>query len=123
MANVEAQVPARRTVGPRGWYRLFLAVAVALVLTLLVWAIAQPGSAVVAERPSPFHHVLDTPRWESVGFVRPVDLAKIGPFHLTKFMVLEVVAALLVAVIYIPLARRLHSGRPARGALQNPLAS
>jgi F-type H+-transporting ATPase subunit a len=36
--------------------------------------------------------------------------------QITKFMVLELIAAGLIAAIYIPLARRLSSGRPPRGA-------
>jgi F-type H+-transporting ATPase subunit a len=39
--------------------------------------------------------------------------------RLTKFMILEVIAAVLIALIYIPLARRLASGQPAKGAFQN----
>src|SRR5438876_172920 len=42
----------------------------------------------------------------------------LGPF-ITKFMVLELIAAGLIAGIYIPLARRLQSGLPPRGAWDN----
>jgi F-type H+-transporting ATPase subunit a len=47
--------------------------------------------------------------------VEPLDL------RLTKFMVLEVVAAVLVATLFIWLAGRLSSGRPPRGRLWNLL--
>jgi F-type H+-transporting ATPase subunit a len=40
-------------------------------------------------------------------------------FQITKFMVLEVIAALLIIVIYVPLARRLRTGEPARGPFAN----
>ena len=40
-------------------------------------------------------------------------------FLLTKFMVLEVVAALLVVAVFVPLARRIASGQPVRGVLRN----
>ena len=39
--------------------------------------------------------------------------------HLTKFMLLELVAALLMLVIFIPLARRIVHGGPPRGRLWN----
>jgi F-type H+-transporting ATPase subunit a len=48
-----------------------------------------------------------------------LHLPKIGGFQITKFMVLEVIAALLVCAIYIPLARRLQRGQPPRGAWDN----
>jgi F-type H+-transporting ATPase subunit a len=52
----------------------------------------------------------------------PIQLG--GPFEpldlrLTKFMILEVVAALLIAAIFIPLARRIATGGPPRGRLWN----
>jgi F-type H+-transporting ATPase subunit a len=40
-------------------------------------------------------------------------------FHITKFMVLEVVAAVLMIAIFVPLGRRIASGRPPRGRLWN----
>jgi F-type H+-transporting ATPase subunit a len=40
-------------------------------------------------------------------------------FHLTKFMLLEVVAAVLMLVIFIWLSRRIASGKPPRGRLWN----
>jgi F-type H+-transporting ATPase subunit a len=44
-----------------------------------------------------------------------------GPhrFQLTKYMVLEVIAAVIVAAIYIPLARRVRTGEPPKGYLWN----
>jgi F-type H+-transporting ATPase subunit a len=53
------------------------------------------------------------PRWSGVMFGRPVTL------RLTKFMILELLAAALIAATFIPVARRLRSGDPARGALLN----
>ena len=41
------------------------------------------------------------------------------PLHLTKFMVLELVAAALMIVIFIPLARRISKGGPPRGLFWN----
>jgi F-type H+-transporting ATPase subunit a len=42
-------------------------------------------------------------------------------FQITKFMVLEVVAALLMLVVFIPLARRIAGGEPVRGRFGNLL--
>jgi F-type H+-transporting ATPase subunit a len=68
----------------------------------------------------PFEHVLDTSEWHilpniHVGFHLPPPL--------TKFMVLEVVAAVLVAAVYIPLARRARHGGPPKGAFWNAFES
>ena len=40
-------------------------------------------------------------------------------FPITKFMVLEVAAALLMVAIFVPLARRIRDGRPPRGRFWN----
>ena len=47
--------------------------------------------------------------------IEPLD------FRITKFMVLEVVAALILAAIFIPLAQRAKSGAAPRGRLWNLL--
>lgn len=48
-----------------------------------------------------------------------IYLPKILGFQITKFMVLEVVAALGVALIFIPLAQRMNSGDRPRGKVWN----
>ena len=67
-----------------------------------------------AHEPSAFHHVQDTATWELFPslFGHPVEihLPKIFGFQVTKFMILELLAAVLVAVIYIPIARRARTG-------------
>jgi len=45
------------------------------------------------------------------------------PFGLSKFMVLELVAAVLILCIFIPLARRAESGDPPRGFFWNTFES
>ena len=45
--------------------------------------------------------------------IEPLD------FKITKFMVLEVVAAILLVAIFVPLARRVRTGVPPRGRLWN----
>ena len=63
--------------------------------------------------PDPLDHVLDDPQgnWEIFerlfgGF--HLELPKIFGFQITKFMVLELLAAILIAAIFIPLCRRAH---------------
>jgi F-type H+-transporting ATPase subunit a len=50
-----------------------------------------------------------------------VELPKVFGFQITKFMVLEVLAALLMVAIFVPLARKLRDGRPPKGRLWNLL--
>lgn len=74
-----------------------------------------------------FHHVRD-----AIGFDLPggaadshghglldVLLPNIGGFQLTKFMVLQVVAAVFVAIVFRGLAKRIQSGEPAKGRFWN----
>lgn len=74
-----------------------------------------------------FHHVRD-----AAGFDVPrglmdahghglldVHLPSIFGFQITKFMVLQVVAAVFVAVVFRGLAKRIQSGEPAKGRFWN----
>jgi len=66
----------------------------------------------------PFEHVLDTGHWhvfETQGWEFHL------PFFLTKFMVLEVLAAVLLIGFYVPLARRARDGKPVKGPFWNAL--
>lgn len=70
----------------------------------------------------PFHHVRDGQTWELPKFV--VELFGRTehfslPDRLTKYMVLQLVAVLLVLVIFRGLARRIASGKPATGVWWN----
>ena len=72
-----------------------------------------------------FHHIRDSIHFELPGFLGgatpDLPLINLG-FHqlqITKFMVLQVVAGLLVLVIFSGLARHIRSGRPARGWFWN----
>src|SRR5438045_1143562 len=75
---------------------------------------AEPGghgAQASAETESALEEVLDNPdgHWEifktlGVGF----HLKPVFGFPLTKYMVIEVIAAVLIAAIYIPLARRVR---------------
>jgi F-type H+-transporting ATPase subunit a len=67
---------------------------------------------------NPFEHVLDSPHWpffESQGWEFHL------PWPVTKFAVLELVAAGFMIALYIPLARRARDGRPVKGAFWNAL--
>ena len=58
----------------------------------------------------PFGLVIDIPQpFEAFGL----------QFHLTKFMVIELVVAVLMLAIFIPLGRKMATGRPPQGRLWN----
>jgi F-type H+-transporting ATPase subunit a len=63
-----------------------------------------------------FEHVRDFPYFE-LPFGKHVPLGFHG--HLTKFMVLQVVAGLFVLLVFRGLARRIANGQPARGGWWN----
>jgi F-type H+-transporting ATPase subunit a len=67
----------------------------------------------------PLEHVMDTTHWDFLNiFSEGLDLPRVFGLQITKYMVLELITAGLIAAIYIPLARRLQSGRPPRGAFE-----
>jgi F-type H+-transporting ATPase subunit a len=63
-------------------------------------------------------HVNDAPAFE-FPFGIELHLPKIFGHQLTKFMVLEVVAAALMILIFVPLARRMAGGKPPKGRFWN----
>ena len=81
-----------------------------------VIAMAHPAS----HTPDPMDHVLDNKhgQWEFFDrlFNEPVEvqLPTINlfgyPLQITKYMILELIVAVLIAIIFIPLARRVRSG-------------
>lgn len=71
-----------------------------------------------AERTA-LHHVLDSSNWEFFDALPHWHLPKIFGFQITKFMVLELIAAFLVAAVYIPLARRMQRGDIVHGPFLN----
>jgi len=108
---------------PGSWYRLWLVLAVVIGLAAVIWGAVASWPINTHEKPNPFEHVMDAKDWHFSDIFRPIPLLEIGPFKLTKFMVLELVAAGLILLIYIPLARRLRSGEPPRGAWENAFES
>jgi F-type H+-transporting ATPase subunit a len=71
---------------------------------------------------NPFEHVQDTPEWHifdrAFGGVH-IHLPKILGIQITKFMVLELVAAGLILAIFIPLSRRAQKGGVPKGPWWN----
>jgi F-type H+-transporting ATPase subunit a len=98
----------------------------------------------IHEPPHPFDHVMDSPathnKWEffNAAFGPPVkwslpviEIPYINsafqidwyPLQITKFMILELLAAALILLIYVPLARRSQSGELPKGRWWNAFES
>ena len=60
-----------------------------------------------------FHHVRDFPFFE-LPIDMKVKLPYFGDFQLTKFMVLQLVAAAIVFFIFRGLSKQIQSGEPAK---------
>jgi F-type H+-transporting ATPase subunit a len=67
---------------------------------------------------NPLEHVMDTKEWH---FFESLGVHFRLPYPLSKFIVLEAVAAVLMLVLFIPLARRARDGKPVKGPLWNAL--
>lgn len=65
-------------------------------------------------------HVTDANAFE-LPFGYEVHLPSIHGHQITKFMVLELVAAILLVLIFVPLARKLAGGNPPKGRFWNML--
>ncbi len=61
---------------------------------------------------NPFEHVLDTRHWH---FFETAGWEITLPWPFSKFIVLELIAAALIAFFFIRLARRVKNGEPPRG--------
>lgn len=64
----------------------------------------------------PFSHVSDTSHWH---VFENIDVGFQLPYPLTKFMVLELMAAVIILLIFLPLAKRIRTGQPPKGAWWN----
>src|SRR5947209_18281986 len=69
---------------------------------------------------NPFEHVIDQRDW---GFFENLHLGFRLPLGLTKYMVLELIAGVLMIAIFVPLARRVARGESPRGAWDNAFES
>lgn len=76
-----------------------------------------------AHDPNPMHHVQDSSVWEffdrMAGDKVELQLPHLFGFQITKFMLLELLAAGLILAIYIPLARRAANGALPKGPWWN----
>jgi F-type H+-transporting ATPase subunit a len=81
----------------------------------------EPSAAPRHEHASPMSHVMDSTEWHFFDRLPAWEMPRIPGtnWKLTKFMVLEMIAAILVCAIYIPMARRLQRGDPPKGAWDN----
>ena len=77
--------------------------------------------------PDPIDHVVDAPHWEIFDRLLggPVELHLphfnlFGyEFQITKYMILELIAALLILAIFLPIARKIKTGAMPKGAWWN----
>jgi F-type H+-transporting ATPase subunit a len=77
-----------------------------------------PAAAAAHSEPNALHHVMDTYEWElfmTPGLPQQIHL----PWPFSKFVILQIIAALLVGAVYIPLARKVQSGGVTHGAYGN----
>jgi F-type H+-transporting ATPase subunit a len=63
-------------------------------------------------------HVQDANAFE-LPFGKTIELPAIYGHQITKFMFLELVAAILIVLIFVPLARKLANGNPPKGRFWN----
>ena len=63
---------------------------------------------------------MDDVDWHLFDFMGHVHLPRIFGLQITKFMLLELIASLLVIAIFVPLARRMSTGQPPAGPGTTP---
>jgi F-type H+-transporting ATPase subunit a len=73
---------------------------------------------------SPFEHVQDSHEWVLFEWLKipmppPVHIPGYGNFQITRFMILELIAAGLLIAIFVPLARRASKGSLPQGPFWN----
>jgi F-type H+-transporting ATPase subunit a len=87
----------------------------------------QHAEAHAHHEPNALHHVIDskeeielfTTFGHSIPLPPPIELPIIGKVYFSKFVILELVAALLICVIYIPLGISINRGGIPRGSFAN----
>jgi F-type H+-transporting ATPase subunit a len=73
-----------------------------------------------AKKGNALDHVLDEKEhWHLFDSLPSLPLPKVFGFQITKFMILELIAAALIIAIYVPMARRLRNGELPRGWMDN----
>src|SRR4051794_5289407 len=61
------------------------------------------------------HPTIELPWWNYPTFEKQIVLPKIGEFQITRFMVMEVIAGLLMVLILIPVVRHIARSHVSRG--------
>ncbi|HYV36914.1 MAG TPA: F0F1 ATP synthase subunit A [Gemmataceae bacterium] len=86
----------------------------------------EPAKSEAHHEPNAIHHVMDsTDEWEILTFKHVAIKLPLGfnlfgiHFYISKFVILEIIAALLICAIYIPLANKVRNGGVTRGAGAN----
>ena len=65
------------------------------------------------------HNTLDLPWWSPPSFELTIVLPKVFGVQVTRFMVMEVIAAVLVIAVMIPVARHMIRSHITRGSFMN----
>jgi F-type H+-transporting ATPase subunit a len=99
--------------GPGAW------LGCVTVASLALAAVSLSASPAWAAKANPIEHVIDANHIEIFQSWPSIPLPKVFGRQITKFMVLEVVAAILIVVIFVPISRRVQTGEPPRGAFMN----
>jgi F-type H+-transporting ATPase subunit a len=82
----------------------------------------------MAHEHDPLDHVLDDKKWvffdslfgDPVEINLPaINIPLYGEFQITKFMLLELIACAVILAIFIPVARRIATGKPPKGIWWN----
>ena len=85
--------------------------------------IIDVGKCAEHAQDAPYFHLPEFMVPESLGSHGHIYLPKLDlfglEFQITKFMVLELVAALLMLAIFIPIARKISTGEPVKGRFWN----
>jgi F-type H+-transporting ATPase subunit a len=68
---------------------------------------------------SPLDHVVDHPTLELPGGIGVINLPDLGGIQITRFMVMELAAAVLIILIIVPLARHVARNKVTRGSFMN----
>src|SRR5262245_58642067 len=72
---------------------------------------------------NPLSHVIDHPTIEVPWFIPPyelkIDLPAIGGLQITRFMVMELIAAALMLIVLIPVVRHIARTHVSRGWFMN----
>jgi F-type H+-transporting ATPase subunit a len=134
-AGVNTRVNIRASMCALWWNALWVLVAGLAFVGPAAWAAekapsaghaaakpAEPatGKAAPAKKGNALEHVLDEKEhWHFFDSLPHVPLPRIFGFQITKFMILELIAAVLVIAIYVPMARRLRNGELPHGWRDN----